>query len=159
VLVRHPGDPAVASVVASYRSFLEAPDDTFCDWPLDVVVERSPARARPTTSTRIDAFRLRYLDLGGERRALQNQIACGWPRTITGDRAVTDLPRQSSVDHAAAHAPSRSSTPTPTAAREASVRAPSRHAGPAPSDVRLRRSHRRPSPRTRLGMHFVDRAP
>jgi hypothetical protein len=64
VLVRHPGDPGVAAVAATYRSILVAPHDTFCDWPLDVVVEAF-ARACETDDERawIDAFRLRYLDL------------------------------------------------------------------------------------------------
>ncbi len=64
VLVRHPGDPGVAAVVASYQSFLAAPHDTFCDWPLDVVVDAF-ARACESDEERawIEAFRLRYLDL------------------------------------------------------------------------------------------------
>ena len=54
VLVRHPGDPSVAGVVASYRSFLEAPGETFCDWPLDVVVEAFAARLRDRRRAHLD---------------------------------------------------------------------------------------------------------
>lgn len=72
VLVRHPGDPGVAAVVAQYRSFLESPDDSFCDWPLDVLVDAfTDACVSGGERAWIDAFRLRYLDLPASEAAWQ----------------------------------------------------------------------------------------
>ncbi len=70
VLVRHPSDPGVATVVAKYRSFLVSPDASFCDWPLDTLVDAfSSACVTDDERAWIDAFRLRYLDLAASEEA------------------------------------------------------------------------------------------
>ncbi len=64
VLVRHPGDLAIDSVSATYRSFLVAPDATMCDWPLDVLARAWSTCAQSEAERRwLDAFTLRYVDL------------------------------------------------------------------------------------------------
>lgn len=71
-LVRHPLDLDCAGTVHGYRQLLRPDDDTFLDLTLEEVVD-AWGRAALSDGERawINAFRLRYLDVGAESRAGQ----------------------------------------------------------------------------------------
>src|SRR5262249_13621684 len=63
-VVHHPGDVTATAIIDPYRSSLVGPDQTFCDWPLDRLVDAwSAVAVTEDEKSWLAAFRLRYLDL------------------------------------------------------------------------------------------------
>jgi hypothetical protein len=64
LLVRHPLDAACARITATYRTLLQADDDSFIDLPLDRLLDLWTQCPLPEIHTTwLGDFRRRYLDL------------------------------------------------------------------------------------------------
>ena len=64
-LVRHPLDVDCAETAAGYRELLRQGDDTFVEFTLEQVIDGWAGVARGEAESKwLQAFRLRYLDLG-----------------------------------------------------------------------------------------------
>jgi hypothetical protein len=73
VVIRHQGDNRCAETISQYRKLLEAPDDSFLDLPLDVLVDAWLPLVTGTNAEWLNDFRTRYVDLSWSQSVWDEQ--------------------------------------------------------------------------------------